>query len=33
MRTGEALVVIKSPQTSAHITRIQRQPPAHDAGR
>ncbi len=29
MGTGEALVVIKSPSTSAHLTRIRRQPPAH----
>jgi type IV secretory pathway TraG/TraD family ATPase VirD4 len=33
MRTGEALVVIKSPQTSARIARIQPRPPARDAGR
>jgi len=33
MRTGEALVVIKSPQASAHVTRIRRPPPAPDMGR
>ena len=33
MATGEALVVIKSPRTSAHLTRIQRPPPAPEASR
>jgi conjugal transfer pilus assembly protein TraD len=33
MRTGEALVVIKSPQTSAHVTRIRQPPRAPDVSR
>jgi type IV secretory pathway TraG/TraD family ATPase VirD4 len=33
MRTGEALVVIKSPQASAHVTRIRRPPAAPDLSR
>jgi type IV secretory pathway TraG/TraD family ATPase VirD4 len=33
MRTGEALVVIKSPQVSAHVTSIRRPPPAPDLSR
>ncbi|HET9094379.1 MAG TPA: helicase HerA-like domain-containing protein [Solirubrobacteraceae bacterium] len=33
MRTGEALVVIKSPRASAHVTTVRRAPPAREAGR
>jgi conjugal transfer pilus assembly protein TraD len=33
MATGEALVVIKSPQASAHVTRIRRPPPAPEISR
>jgi type IV secretory pathway TraG/TraD family ATPase VirD4 len=33
MGTGEALVVIKSPQTSARLTRIRRTPPASELSR
>ncbi len=33
MATGEALVVIKSPQTSAHVTRIRQPPRAPDVSR
>ncbi len=33
MGTGEALVVIKSPQPSAHVTRIRRTPPEQDLSR
>jgi hypothetical protein len=33
MGTGEALVVIKSPHTSAQITRIRRPPPVQDVSR
>ncbi|MGH2836470.1 MAG: TraM recognition domain-containing protein, partial [Solirubrobacteraceae bacterium] len=33
MGTGEALVVIKSPHASSHVTRIRRAPPAPDLSR